>query len=69
MKHVATIILCLAVPTVLLLSGCVSRTVTIEPEQRGDTAAKKSKYGSDPHAELVEKKIVWIWQKEFRNAQ
>jgi PBP1b-binding outer membrane lipoprotein LpoB len=51
----------------LLLSGCVSRTITVEPEHRGAKPSKKSKkYGSDPEGKFVDKKLVWIWQKEYR---
>ncbi len=39
---------------VLLGSGCVSRTTT---SKRG--------YGND----FSEKKIVWIWQEEYRNSE
>jgi len=46
-------IILLSVVTVLS-SACVSRTSTIE---KG--------YGED----LTEKKIVWIWQDEFRNSK
>ena len=50
-----------------LLSGCVSRTVSIEPEHRGAKPTKKSKtFGSDPNSKTVEKKLIWIWQKEYR---
>ena len=38
----------------LLNSGCVSRTVTTE---KG--------FGEDK----TEKKIIWIWQKEYRNTK
>ena len=67
MKRIATI-LCLTAAT-SLLSGCVSRTVTREPQHRGatPTTKKKKKFGSDPHSELIEKKTVWFWQKDFRN--
>ena len=55
----------------LIGSGCVSRTVTIEPEHRGGSSVKKKgkAYGSDPQSKLVEKKIVWIWQKEYRETR
>ena len=38
----------------LLGSGCVSRTVT-----------KGKGYGGD----TTEKKIIWIWQKEYRQSK
>jgi len=52
-------------------SGCVSRTVTVEPEHRGGSSAKnKGKaFGSDPQSKFIEKKIVWIWQKEYRETR
>ena len=53
----------------LLGSGCVSRTTTLEPQHRGDTLGDKKSYGSDPQSKVLEKKIVWIWQDEFRNAK
>ena len=51
----------------LLGSGCVSRTTTLEPQHRGGTPSDEKTYGSDPHSKLVEKRIIWIWQDEFRN--
>lgn len=51
----------------LLASGCVNRTTTLEPQHRGGTPADKKVYGSDPQGKLVDKKIIWIWQDEFRN--
>ncbi len=63
-----TFISILLLTTITMLgSGCVSRTVTVEPEQRGaHPGTKNTKYGSDPQSKVVEKKIVWIWQKEYR---
>lgn len=42
----------------LLCSSCVSRTIYKEPGLRGANASGK---GS------TEKKIVWFWDKDFRN--
>ena len=57
---------CLLAVTSILLSGCIHRTITEEPQHRGaDVHAKK--FGSDPHAKVVEEKRIWFWQKEFRN--
>ena len=54
---------------VLFCNACVSRTVTVEPQYRGVSSGKKSSLGSDPKSQTVEKKIVWIWQDEYRNAK
>ena len=55
---------------VIVGNGCVSRTVMIEPEQRGASVSKKDKvFGADPQSKLVEQKIVWIWQKEYRETK
>jgi hypothetical protein len=49
----------------LLLSGCVSRTTTSEPSisdlQKG--------IGHNTSDRITKKKIVWIWQEEYRNPQ
>lgn len=65
MKRIATLLSLSA--AAFLLNGCISRTVTIEPEHRGAQPSRKGKYGSDPQSEVVEKKIIWIWQDEFRH--
>ncbi len=57
-------ILLLAV-IVLLGSGCISRTTTIDHQHRGDIP-KGKKYGSKSSDELVEKKTIWFWQDDFR---
>ncbi len=52
-----------------LLSGCVSRTVTTGPKNRGQTHNGKA-YGADPKlSKSGEKKIIWIWQDEYRNSK
>lgn len=47
----------------LLLNGCVSRTVSSEPAlvdlQKG--------LGYNASDRVVKKKLVWIWQDEYRN--
>jgi len=63
MKTVPFILL---LATLILSSGCVSRTTTLEPQHRGGTPSDKKNYGSDPHSKLLEKKTIWIWQDEFR---
>lgn len=55
-----------ATATALFLTGCVSRTVSEEPQHRG-AASSGGEYGSSPHSKVVEKKLIWIWQDEFRN--
>ncbi len=52
-----------------LLSGCVSRTMTTGPKNRGQTHNGKA-YGADPKPSSGgEKKIIWIWQDEYRNSK
>ncbi len=46
------------------LTGCVSRTVTVKPV---DQSPIQRQYGSKSDPKLVEKKIIWIWQDEYRN--
>ena len=53
----------------LLGSACISRTVMIEHEQRGEIPLKGKGYGSETHGELVEKKIIWFWQEDFRRPE
>jgi hypothetical protein len=53
----------------MLGSSCVSRTVTVDYVDRGHTDTTKKKgatYGDTSKGELVEKKLVWFWQKDFR---
>ncbi len=56
MKTVRSIFL-LAVAT-LILCSCVSRTVS---------ASSVDSSGKESDGKVVEKKIIWIWQDEFRN--
>ena len=49
-----------------LSSGCVYRTTVTQAEHRGEMPTNK-KFGADPHDQVVGKKIIWIWQDEFRN--
>lgn len=51
----------------VLSSACVSRTVSIEPQHRGEIPKKGKSYGSEAQDNVIEKKIIWIWQDEFRN--
>jgi hypothetical protein len=70
MKKTATLLTLFTLTS--LLGGCVSRTTSLEPQNRGaDTSTKKSKkYGStEPQGEVIDKKVVWIWQKEFRESR
>ncbi len=64
MKFVAVI---LGLSLCSLLSGCVSRTVSEEPQHRGAVPGKENAYGSNSHSKVKEKKLIWIWQDEFRN--
>ena len=57
-------LICLA--AALSMAGCVRRTITNEPEIRTPLQQGK-RYGANPKAEVVEKKLVWIWEDEFRN--
>ena len=66
MKKTASIVALATCATALC--GCVSRTVTVEPQHRGEMPKDKS-YGSDPHSKVVKKGIIWIWQDEYRNAK
>ena len=66
MNKVITIFCALALTA--LLNGCVSRTVSTGPENRG-AATKKKGYGSEQHSKVVEKKIIWFWQEDFRKPQ
>jgi hypothetical protein len=54
-----------ALAFLILISGCVTRTITEEPQNRG--AQTGGKFGAKSESKTVEKKTVWIWQKEFRN--
>jgi len=46
-------------------AGCVSRTVT---ESKGFGSSDGSD-GANPTSKVIEKKIVWFWQDEFRHPQ
>lgn len=59
--------LCLA-SLAAILGGCVTRTVTVEPQHRG-AIPKNTSYGSDSQGKVVDKKIVWIWQDEYRTGK
>ena len=58
-------ILCLAT-VAILSSGCVTRTVTSAPANRGSSMGGQ-KYGSKSEQKVLEKKRIWIWQDEYRN--
>lgn len=64
MKTTVPLICLIAVA--FLSNGCIRRTVVKQAEQRGNIS-KGGKFGSDPHDEIMEKKIIWVWQDEFRN--
>ena len=51
--------------TILLLSGCVTRTYTDETQHRG--ARERQGYGSSGDYEEKSSKRIWFWQKAFRN--
>ena len=53
MKTIRSIIL-LSIVT-MLLSSCVSRTVSTSPVREGESG------------KVIEKKIIWFWQDEFYN--
>jgi hypothetical protein len=67
MKQSTILFFCCAVT--LLHCGCVRRTVTIDPEHRGSTPDNGKIYGGQAQGEQIDNKIIWIWQKEFRNPQ
>ncbi|MEN8254783.1 MAG: hypothetical protein ABFR33_04865 [Verrucomicrobiota bacterium] len=54
MKTVRSIIL-MAIAA-MLLSSCISRTTTTN-----------APLGQGEDGKVTEKKLIWIWQKEFRN--
>jgi hypothetical protein len=56
---------CLLAFASILLSGCVHRTITREPQHRGTIGKRDS--ANDPNTKVIEEKRVWVWQKEFRN--
>lgn len=58
-------IICLTALTTLLQIGCVSRTTTLGPSK----AEGAEDFGLDSRSRVVEKKLIWIWQKEFRNTK
>ena len=63
-------ILLLAAMATLLGSGCVSRTVSSAPGRSMNGSSKEDDaYGLNPKPKVVEKKIVWIWQKEYREGR
>ncbi|WP_372807416.1 hypothetical protein [Pontiella sp.] len=57
MKYTATFV-CLAVVAVLS-SGCVRRTVSRYTEYRG----------TNTKDDVIEDKIIWFWQDEFRRSK
>ena len=64
MKSLSTYILTMV--AALLLSGCVVRTVTEQPAHRGvkaDGSPRKQR------EEVREKKMIWIWEDQYRNAK
>ena len=52
-----------------LLSGCVSRTSTTGPVNRGQIHDGKPHGATQKHSGSGEKKTVWIWQDEYRNSK
>lgn len=48
-------------------SGCVTRTVSDSPQNRGQTSGGKKYGSSNSGGKVVSEKRVWIWQSEFRN--
>ena len=46
-----------------LFSGCVSRTTSTGPEKHGDD---ETSYGSKQNSKVIEKKLIWFWQEDFR---
>jgi len=49
------LILCLALVSTVLLSGCVRRTVSTD-----------SGLGSKSQGKVIDDRLIWIWQDEFR---
>ncbi|MEE9368321.1 MAG: hypothetical protein V3V05_05605 [Pontiella sp.] len=66
MKTAISIFCALALSS--LLNGCISRTVSTGPENRG-AAANNKNYGSEQNRKVTEKKIIWFWQEDFRTPQ
>ena len=64
MNPLKSIILLAAIAA--LSSGCISRTVTVDHENRGKIPKSKG-YGSQPGGAVIEKKTIWFWQKDFRS--
>lgn len=50
----------------LLGTGCISRTVSVDHQNRGEQAKQSKKFGSQPSGAVTEKKIIWFWQEDFR---
>lgn len=60
------------IPMVLVLTvacmvstGCVRRTVTVAPAKR--VSGSKNQYSGD--GKVVEEKVIWIWQDEYRQSR
>ena len=68
MKKYISGMLLLSIVFVLLATGCVSRTISTQPQIRGPQSAEgKKSFGASADEKIIEKKIIWIWQPEFWN--
>ncbi len=50
---------------VFTLTGCVTRTYTEGPQNRGSNS--RSSFGSSGEVKAKSTKRIWFWQDEFRN--
>lgn len=60
------IVYSMAMASWIILSGCVHRTVTVEPAYTDPTTGEALK-GTGAQKKVVEDKTIWIWQDEFRH--
>lgn len=51
--------------TLLITSGCVRRTTTVNYGRRSDNQTKRS-WGATEQGNVVGEKTIWFWQKDFR---
>ncbi|MDF7808604.1 hypothetical protein P4E94_14235 [Pontiellaceae bacterium B12219] len=58
--------LCLTV-LMMLGSGCITRTVSDQPQYRGNSSAGKKLGSKTDNENVISKERIWFWQSEFRN--
>jgi hypothetical protein len=56
--------LCLAA-VVMLGTGCVTRTVTDQPQYRGNSSTGTKHGSKNETGKVVSEKRVWFWQSDF----